>query len=125
MIVNMSLFPFNYGDFWMSTKSYLGVYPQSNGNLQYIREPQIPGIFPTTNMSHLASLAQPRGTWAKPGTDENDDSDLDERPTGRAPGTGVGKRILLCKGTVCPQNCLDFYVCLHFLVASLFQEHSF
>lgn len=40
-------------------------------------------------VSHLASPAQPRGTWAKPGTDENDDSDLDERPTRRAPGTGV------------------------------------
>ena len=40
-------------------------------------------------MSHLAS-AQPRGTWAKPGTDENDDSDLDERP-GRAPGMRSGR----------------------------------
>lgn len=92
-------------------------------------------------MSHLASPAQPRGTWAKPGTDENDDSDLDERPRGRAPGTGVeetrflywkrkdgtGKKSDYIKGTVCLEKLLtvDLYVSLYLLVASLFQEHSF
>lgn len=77
-------------------------------------------------MSHLASPAQPRGTWAKPGTDENDDSDLDERPTRRASGMGVEETrfLLLCKGTVCLEKLLRF-ICVLVFVGSIFVSRAF
>ena len=89
-------------------------------------------------MSHLASPAQPRGTWAKPGTDENDDSDLDERPRGSAPGTGVeetrflywkrkdgtGKKSDYIKGTVCLEKLLRF-ICVLVFPGCIFVSRAF